>query len=106
MPDTRIGVRAGDLGGDRDYTGSARCGAAILATSRAGGFPWGPDKGEVKLINAAKDAEVYIDGAFAGQAGGLKSMWMSPGAYDIEVRGAKVVKKRVYVLSGKVLRIQ
>jgi len=75
------------------------------------GFAWGPDKGEVKLSSANRDAEVYIEGAFAGTASRLKSMWLDPGVYNIEVRpagskGGDGFQKKIYVLSGKVMRLE
>ena len=59
-----------------------------------GGAPYGWDvraagKGEVKLSSAYPDAEVYIDGAYAGPVRKLRTMWLEPGAYDLEVRPAK-----------------
>lgn len=73
-----------------------------------GGFGWGSDKGEVKLAAADKTAEVFIDGGFAGEAGRLKSMWLDPGVYRIEVRprNGKTLDRKIYVLSGKVLRLE
>lgn len=70
------------------------------------GFSRGPNLGEVRL-RAQPAAGVYIDGAYAGVAKDLKSMWLEPGAYDLEVRddGAARFKKRIYVLSGKSLRL-
>ena len=72
------------------------------------GFGWGLDKGEVKLRTRLKDAEVYVDGAFAGSASRLKSMWLDPGAYSLEVRapGREPFEKRIYVLTGKTLQIE
>lgn len=71
------------------------------------GFARGPNMGEIKLQTVQKSAEVYLDGAYAGTAGDLKTMWLEPGAYNLEVRadGASF-QRRVYVLSGKTLRIQ
>lgn len=73
-------------------------------------FSYASGKGEIKLAGSLqKDAQVFIDGGFAGTAGDLKSMWLSPGAYQIEVRGPDgplLLQKRVYVLSGKVLRLR
>jgi hypothetical protein len=66
------------------------------------GFANGPGMGEIKLRNADKEAEVYLDGAFAGRAGKLKTIWLEPGKYDLEVRsGSETLSKRLYVLSGK-----
>jgi hypothetical protein len=43
---------------------------------------YGNDKGEVKLAADPKQAGVYIDGAYAGTADCLKTLWLEPGAYD------------------------
>jgi hypothetical protein len=71
------------------------------------GFAYGPGMGEVKL-KAPRDSEVYVDGAYAGPANKLKSMWLEPGVYSVEVRdesGASY-EKRIYVLSGKTLNLR
>ena len=66
-----------------------------------------PNRGTVKLKNTDKTASVYINGAFAGVAGDLKTFSLEPGAYDMEVRsfGRKPEQKRIYVLSGKTLKL-
>jgi hypothetical protein len=71
------------------------------------GFAWGPNLGEVKLHADRKDAEVFLNGAYAGTAAERKSMWLEPGAYKVEVRasGQETYTKRIYVLSGKSLRL-
>jgi len=72
------------------------------------GFGWGANMGEVKLRSAQKDAEVFLDGAYAGTASERKSMWLDPGAYNLEVRspGAVPYTRRIYVLSGKSLKVR
>lgn len=71
------------------------------------GFGYGPDKGEVKLSANPKDAQVFVDGAYAGTANHLKSMWLDSGAYDLSVSapGKETFHQRIYVLSGKHLKI-
>ena len=71
------------------------------------GFAYGPGMGEVKL-HAPRDSGVYVDGAYAGPANKLKSMWLQPGVYNLEVRDASGAsyEKRVYVLSGKTLDLR
>ncbi|HWR54071.1 MAG TPA: hypothetical protein VN428_23375 [Bryobacteraceae bacterium] len=66
----------------------------------------GPVMGEVKLA-APGNAEVYLNGAFAGTADDLKTIWLEPGAYDLEVRPptGDAYTRRIYVLSGKRLKI-
>lgn len=72
----------------------------------ATGFARGPQMGEIQLRAPVKSAEVYLDGAYAGTVGDLKSIWLEPGAYNLEVRdGRHTFERRVYVLSGKAVRI-
>ena len=79
-------------------------------------WPYGPplaynvaaaDKGEVHLKDAAPQAEVYIDGAYAGLAKDLRTLWLAPGAYNVEVRppSQPPVQKKIYVLTGKTLNL-
>ncbi|HXN21507.1 MAG TPA: PEGA domain-containing protein [Candidatus Dormibacteraeota bacterium] len=65
------------------------------------------DKGEIKLTAEPKDADVYIDGAYAGSAFRLKSMWLPGGAYDLTVSAMdrQAFHQRIYVLSEKSLKI-
>jgi hypothetical protein len=71
------------------------------------GFSYDEGRGQVKLTDAPKTAEVYLDGAYAGTANKLKTMWLDPGAYDLSVSapGATPFHQRIYVLSGKSLKI-
>jgi len=71
------------------------------------GFSHGPDKGEIKLRSDVEKAEVYLDGAYAGVASDLKSFWLRPGAYNLEVKAEnrKPYQRRIYILTGKVLRL-
>jgi hypothetical protein len=66
-----------------------------------------PDKGQVNLQGSYKDAEVYLDDAYAGTAATLKKFWLAPGVYDLEVRPKDQTpkKKRIYVLTGKTLKV-
>jgi hypothetical protein len=62
--------------------------------------------GTLKLKALSKQAEVYVDGAYAGVVKDLGSMWLEPGAYDLEIReNSDIFHKRIYVLSGKTVRI-
>jgi PEGA domain len=65
------------------------------------------DKGEIRLTTDPKQAEVYIDGAYAGTADHLKTIWLDPGAYDLSVShtGRESFHKRVYILTGKLLKV-
>jgi len=68
---------------------------------------YGNDKGEVKLAADPKQAGVYIDGAYAGTADRLKTLWLEPGAYDLSLSstGRESFHQRIYVLTGKSLKI-
>jgi hypothetical protein len=71
------------------------------------GYRQGPGAGRVKLSTAAADGLVYLDGGYAGVAKDLKSMWLPPGAYNLEVRtDDESFSQRIYVLSGKTLHIE
>ena len=70
------------------------------------GYSNAPEAGKVVLRNAAADAQVYIEGGYAGEAGKLKSLHLQPGVYKLEVRSASGnFERRIYVLSGKTLKI-
>ena len=74
---------------------------------------WGPgyygyyNSGQVKLDTHVKDAEVFINGAFAGTTHQNKTMHLRPGSYNIEIRHAGLTKfqQRVYVVAGKTLHL-
>jgi len=68
----------------------------------------GPDKGTIKLVNANEGASVYIDQGYAGKVSELKKISIKPGVYDLELRSPEgsVVQKRVYVLSGKTVKLE
>jgi hypothetical protein len=72
----------------------------------AGYFSYNDGKGEVRLA-APKQADVYLDNAYAGKAEKLKSIWLKPGAYDLSVSNSDRASfhQRIYVLSGKSLKI-
>jgi hypothetical protein len=71
------------------------------------GFMQQPNMGQLKLETSAKDASVYVDGAYAGSAQKLKRFWLSPGVYNLELReNGRAFRQRVYVLSGKTLAIR
>jgi hypothetical protein len=66
-----------------------------------------PNSGEVKLDTKVKDAEVFINGSFAGTTKQNKSMYLRPGSYNIEIReaGRTQFAERVYVTAGKTLHL-
>jgi hypothetical protein len=102
------------VGGGYGYHGPAYWGSGWYPAYGYGWYPgWtiGPSYhrglGEVKLSTETREAEVFVDGSYAGIAKDLKSIWLRPGSYDIEVRapGRASYYKRVYVIAGKTVRI-
>jgi PEGA domain len=71
-------------------------------------FGYNAGKGNVRLSANAKNAQVQLNGAYAGAMKDLKSIWLEPGAYELELSapGRAPFQKRIYVLSGKTLKIQ
>lgn len=67
-----------------------------------------PNAGEVKLDTKVKDAEVFIDGNYAGTVGELKTISRHPSSYDLQVRasGRMSFQQRIYVLAGKTIKLQ
>ena len=73
-----------------------------------GGYYYGyPAAGQVKLDTKVKNAEVFINGAFAGDTQHNKSMHLRPGTYNLEIREAGHPKfsQRLYVVAGKTLHL-
>lgn len=64
--------------------------------------------GKVKLVTKAKDASVYVDGAYAGVAKKMKSFPLKPGKHDIELRDAAghTYSERIHVTRGKTVTIR
>jgi hypothetical protein len=75
-----------------------------------GGYGWGghPNSGQVKIETDVRDAEVLINGAYAGTVRSLKSMWLREGSYNLEIRspGRARYAERIYVLTGKTLHVR
>jgi len=76
-----------------------------------GGY-WGPayaypNSGEIKLDTKVKDAQVFINGAYAGTTHENKTMHLRPGNYNLEIREAGTTQyaEKVYVVAGKTLHI-
>jgi hypothetical protein len=71
------------------------------------GYSYAPNSGEVKLDTKVKDAQVFINGAYAGTTHENKSMHLRPGNYNIEIKeaGQSHFNERVYVVAGKTLKL-
>jgi hypothetical protein len=63
--------------------------------------------GEIRLKTNVKDADVFINGAYAGKAAKLKSIWLRPDTYNLEIRasGYASYSERIYVMAGKTMHI-
>jgi PEGA domain len=77
------------------------------------GSYWGPYAvvpytGQVKIKTNDKNAAVFVDGGYAGQAAKLKKFALRPGTHNIELRdqsGHAFYQERVQVIPGKTLEI-
>jgi hypothetical protein len=71
------------------------------------GYGYYPNSGEVKLDTKVKDAQVFINGAFAGTTHDNRTMHLRPGSYHIEIRenGQTPFAQQVYVAAGKTLHL-
>ena len=69
---------------------------------------YGPVTGAVKFDTKMKDAQVYINGAYAGTVGKLKTLHLRPGNYNIELRapGYMHYAERIFVAPGKTLHVK
>jgi PEGA domain len=78
------------------------------------GYGWGPGygpyaAGTVKIKTPMKDAQVYVDGGYAGLAAKLKKFQLRPGEHSIELRdpsGHTFYQQEVNVLPGRTIEIQ
>jgi hypothetical protein len=71
--------------------------------------PYGatPNAGKVKLDTDVKDAQVFINGSYAGTVRQLKTMVLHSGNYTIEVRapGRTPFKQQIYVVAEKTMKL-
>ena len=71
------------------------------------GYYYAPNSGEVKLDTKVKDAQVFINGAYAGTTHENKTMHLRAGTYNIEIRegNATPFSSKVYVIAGKTVHL-
>jgi len=78
-----------------------------------GGY-WGPygygaypNSGAVKLDTKVKDAQVFINGAYAGTTKENRTMHLRPGNYSLEIRenGQTPFAQKIYVAAGQTLHL-
>ncbi|HUB83471.1 MAG TPA: PEGA domain-containing protein [Bryobacteraceae bacterium] len=72
-----------------------------------GAYGYYPNSGQVKIDTKVKDAQVFINGAFAGTTKDNKTMHLRPGEYNIEIRenGTTPFAQKVYVAAGQTLHL-
>jgi hypothetical protein len=69
-----------------------------------GAYYWGPNTGNVKIYTPVKDAQLFIDGGYAGSVAKSKKFPLRPGNHEIALRapqGQTIYDQRVQVLRGK-----
>jgi hypothetical protein len=65
--------------------------------------------GKVKIETKAKDAEVYVDGGYAGTVKQLGTFPLKAGAHDVELRdphGQSFYQQQIDVIAGKTVDIR
>jgi hypothetical protein len=65
--------------------------------------------GYVKIETEHKDAQVFVDGGYAGTAGKLKKFALRPGSHDIVLKdrdGRPFYQERVAVILGKTTKLR
>ncbi len=74
-----------------------------------GGYPMNAHRnaGQIKFDTARKDAQVFINGAYAGTVKDMKSLWLRQGTYDLELRsGSEKFDTQVFVTPGKTMKVR
>jgi hypothetical protein len=75
-----------------------------------GGYPVfsHPNAGQLRIDTKVKEAQVFINGAYAGTAKEMKSTWLKQGDYQVEVRMPTGEKfdTRIYVSNGKTIHVR
>ena len=68
----------------------------------------GPNVGKVKIETKMKDADVFVDGGYAGTVEQLKTFPLKPGEHDIELRdpsGNSFFQEHIDVIAGKTIKL-
>jgi hypothetical protein len=71
------------------------------------GYGYYNNMGAIKVDTKAKNAEIFINGAFASNTHDNKTLHLRPGTYNVEIRegGQMRLSQRVYVTAGKTLHL-
>jgi hypothetical protein len=103
------------MGASAAFRGAVVVGGPYWGWGPYWGSYWGPGPyyyaypatGEIKIDTKVKDAQVFINGAFAGDTHDAKTMHLRPGSYDVEIRegGQTRFSERVYVAAGRTVHL-
>ncbi len=71
------------------------------------GYGYYPNSGEVKIDTKVKDAQVFINGSYAGTTHDNKTMHLRPGSYNVQIREGErtAFNESVYVALGKTVHL-
>ena len=71
------------------------------------GYYYAPNAGTVKFDTSVKDAEVFVNGAYAGTVKQVKTLRLLPGSYNIQLRApdGRQYAEKIYVVAGKTLHV-
>ncbi|SRR5579871_2448233 len=67
-----------------------------------------PNIGKVKFETKMKDAQVFVDGGFAGTVKQLGTFPLRPGTHNLELRdpaGQIILQEKVDVVAGKTIKL-
>jgi hypothetical protein len=69
--------------------------------------PYGRPLGEVQIKSPEGDAQIFINGSFAGRAHDLKRFYLAPGNYTIEQRYKNDTQSHnIYVVANRSLKVE
>lgn len=95
----------------RVFVGGPAFGYGFYGPYAGPGFygPYAPhvNAGTLKIDSKATDAQVFVNGAYAGTVKDNKTMHLREGSYNIEIRhaGQTTFNESVYITPGKALHI-
>ena len=90
------------------YYGPAWYGPGWGWSAPYGYYEGAPTTGSVKFDTKDKNAEVYVDGGYAGTVAELKTFRLRPGDHNIELRdrdGRSIYQEHVDVIAGKTTKL-
>jgi hypothetical protein len=102
-------IRGGFYGGPVFYgPGFGWYGPAWYGPYGYYGYVSAPNSGSVKIDTKDKNASVFVDGAFAGTVGDLKTFHLKTGDHNIELRGPdgnSFYQEHIDIIAGKTIKL-